>query len=111
MAKRLNPIKKRKYGNIKKVVDGFKFDSLKEANYYGKLKLQRLAKQVTLFELQPRYDLIVNNVNCGFYKADFKVWYSDGSIKVIDCKGVKTSTYALKKRLVKALYGIDIIEV
>ena len=65
-------------------------------------------------ELQPRYDLVVNGHKLGFYKADFR--YKDvpaGLIITEDVKSKATRTpvYILKKKLVKALYGIEIVEV
>lgn len=103
--------KRMKYRNVKVEIDGIKFDSKKEANYYGKLKLLKQAGEIVLFEMQPKYDLLVNDVKCGFYKADFKVYWKSGLIQVVDVKGMKTPIYQLKKKLVKAIYGIIIHEV
>lgn len=103
--------KRMKYRNIKTVIDDISFDSKKEARYYGKLKLLKQSGEVISFELQPKYDLIINGVKCGFYKADFLVNWKSGITRVVDVKGIKTPVYALKKRLVKAIYGIDIFEV
>ena len=100
-----------KYRNVKSVIDGITFDSKKEAAYYCKLKLLKLSGEVTEFELQPKFYLIVNNVKCGFYKADFKVIWKSGLTRIVDVKGMKTSVYQLKKKLVKAIYGIEILEV
>lgn len=113
MEKELNfqVTKRSKYRNVKVEIDGIKFDSKKEAAYYGKLKMLKKSGEVIDFQLQPRFDLIVNGINCGFYKADFKVLWKSGKIQITDCKGMKTTVYALKKRLVKAIHGIIIHEV
>lgn len=103
--------KRMKYRNVKSVIDGITFDSKKEAAYYAKLKLLKLAGEVTEYELQPKYYLVVNGVKWGFYKADFKVTWKSGLTRIVDVKGMKTSVYQLKKKLVKAIYGIDILEV
>jgi len=103
--------KRAKYGNVKVVVDNIKFDSKKEAAYYGKLKLLQKSGDVISFELQPRYDIVVNGKKCGYYKADFKVLWKTSGEKVVDVKGVRTAVFILKKKLVEALYGIVIIEV
>lgn len=102
-----------KYRNIKTVVDGVTFDSKKEARRYSELKLLEKARQIYGLDLQPQYLLQVNGEKIGVYKADFR--YIDRStvpnkIVVEDCKGVKTPVYRLKKKLVKAIYGIDILE-
>ena len=101
-----------KYGNKKTVIDGIPFSSKAEARRYEELKLMQKAKVITDLELQPRYDIIVNDHKCGFYKADFR--YTDretGKVVVEDVKGVKTAVYCLKKRLVKAIYGFDVVEI
>lgn len=103
-----------KYKNIKVTVNGITFDSKKEAGYYNVLKLKQLAKIIDSFEMQVRYDIIVNRHKIGFYKADF-VTYKDGKvIDVIDVKSEMTKklpVYRLKKKLIKALYGFDIVEI
>jgi hypothetical protein len=107
-----------KFGAKKTVINGITFDSIKEADYYRQLLLQKKAKKdterVVSIELQPRYDIIVNSQKIGFYKADFKVRRADGSIQIIDVKGLKKgSAYALfrlKKKLIEAIYDIEIIE-
>jgi len=103
--------KRMKYRNIKTVIDGITFDSKKEAAYYGTLVLLKKSGEVIDFELQPKYYLAINGVKCGFYKADFKVTWKSGVVRVVDVKGMKTPIYNLKKKLVKAIHGIDIIEV
>ena len=98
-----------KYGAIKTVVDGHIFDSKAEARRYQELRLMASAGEISDIELQPKYPLIVNGKNCGFYKADFRYKIA-GVLVVEDVKGVKTPVYQLKKKLVKALYDIDIVE-
>ena len=102
-------MKRNKYGAIKTIVDDITFDSKKEARRYVQLKLLVKAGVVTKLELQPRYDLIINTVKCGFYKADFR-YFENGREVVEDVKGMKTPVYNLKKKLIKAIYGIEIFE-
>jgi len=98
-----------KYKAIKTVVDGIKFDSKKEARRYCQLKLLVEAGKISELRLQPRFDLIVEGSKCGFYKADFE--YVEGGKRIIeDVKGVLTPVYKLKKKLIKAIYGIDVFE-
>ncbi len=101
-----------KYRNQKTMCDNIQFDSRKEAARYQELTLLERAGTICNIELQPRYNLVVNGQKLGFYKADFR--YRDvatGEVIVEDVKGVRTAVYMLKKKLVKALYGIEIIEV
>ena len=110
-------MKRNKYGAVKTEVDGIKFDSKAEAKRYKELKLLEKVGNITGLELQKRYDFIINGVNCGFYKADF-VYVTrlacDGAESygqtVEDVKGMKTPVYRLKKKLMKAIHGIDILE-
>lgn len=102
-----------KYRNVKTVVDNITFDSKKEAHRYGELKLLEKAGEIYGLDLQPQYLLQVGGEKIGIYKADFR--YIDRSVipnKIIveDCKGIKTPVYKIKKKLMKAIYGIDILE-
>ena len=102
-----------KYGNIKTVVDGIKFDSKKEAKRYGELKLLEKCGEIESLKLQPKFPIVVNDVKVCTYIADFE--YIDRKRKdcitiIEDVKGVKTSIYNLKKKLMKAVYKIDIFE-
>ncbi len=108
----MSQVKSSKYHNQKTLHNGIQFDSRKEADRYRDLLLLERAGMISHLELQPRYNLIVNGYKLGFYKADFR--YEDvatNSIVVEDVKGVRTAVYCLKKKLVKALYGIEIIEI
>jgi len=103
-----------KYKSIKTIVNGISFDSKKEAGYYGILRLKEKARLIQRFEMQVRYDLVVNGVNIGFYKADFVTYKNGKPLEVIDVKSEMTKKlpiYRLKKKLLKAIYGIDIVEI
>ena len=100
-----------KYHNKKTEYLGYTFASLREAVRYQELLWREKANEIEALELQPRYNLVVNGLFVGFYKADFR--YKDrktGNVIVEDAKGVRTSVYQLKKKLMKALYNIDIVE-
>ena len=103
-----------KYKNIKVKLDGITFDSKKEANYYGILKLKVKAKLIDSFAMQVRYDIVVNNHYIGFYKADFVTYKNAEVLDVIDVKSEMTKklpVYRIKKKLIKAIYNFDIIEI
>jgi hypothetical protein len=97
-----------KYNAKKTVVDDICFDSKAEALMYRDLKLMEKAGEISNLKLQPKYTLIPAFVNAKgipiravTYRADFA--YTDnarGGIKrVVDCKGMRTQTYLLKKKL------------
>ncbi|SCM71649.1 conserved hypothetical protein [uncultured Pleomorphomonas sp.] len=103
-----------KYHNHKCIVDGLSFDSKREAEHYQVLLLLQRAGQISNLRRQVRYDLMVNGIKICSYIADCV--YDDnrtGMIVVEDVKSgpTKTREYRLKKKLMKACLGIDIVEV
>ena len=115
-----------KYFNKKTEVDGIIFDSAKEARRYEDLSERQYAGDIRDLRRQVRYDLVVNGVKIGFYKADFV--YVDGETGQTIVEDVKPArrrdrsgrlvrapsnwtVYRIKKKLMKALHGIDVIEV
>lgn len=102
----------RKYQNILTEVDGIRFASKAEANRYGELKLMEYAGEIELLRLQPRYPLHVNGVKVADYMADFSYHETNTGKRVVeDVKGVKTPVYKLKRRLMKAIHDIEIVEI
>lgn len=108
--------KSSKFNNVKSEIDGYKFDSKKESEFYGSLKIKKQAGLIKDFKMQVPYEIIVNNIRIANYFLDFLVENNDGTIEYIDIKGkdkktnkfIKTGVFALKKRLVEAIYGIKI---
>lgn len=98
-----------KYHAVKTTIDGIVFDSKAEAARYNTLKLLERNGDIKLLAIHPQFILNVNGQKIGKYIADFS-YYENGKHIVEDVKGVKTPVYRLKKKLVKALYGIDILE-
>ncbi|UBH21593.1 DUF1064 domain-containing protein [Macrococcus armenti] len=90
--------------NAKKVeYDGHIFDSIVERDYYVYLKRNTLIEHI---ELQPRYELIpaFKKQRKMEYIADFEVTYTDGTVEVIDIKGMATETAKVKAKLFRYLY-------
>jgi hypothetical protein len=107
-----SPKKKSKYGNNKKEVDGIVFDSEKEANRYGELKLMLKAGIIGLLELQVPYELNPGGTHSLKYIADFVyIIRATGEKVVEDAKGHRTQVYLKKRRLMKKVHGITIKEV
>lgn len=104
-----------KYRNKRTEYNNITYDSKKEANYAIQLDWQIKAKEVVKWERQIRYKLIVEGINIGTYVLDFKVYYTDGSIRYIDVKGLKKgaaySIFTIKKKLMLALHKINVEEV
>ena len=102
--------KKSKYRNKKVTVDGIKFDSQKEAEYYCKLKSLKQAGEIKDFGLQPRYELQPAFEKNGkkyraiTYIADFVIVNNDGTTEVVDVKGVETQVFKIKQKLFEYKY-------
>ena len=114
-ARRLNliPVSRKggKYNNQKTTYNGKEYDSKKEAKRAWELDLLLKSGNIKGYETQPRYPIIHNGIKICTYIGDFLVTKTDGSRDLEDVKGVKTAVYVLKKKLVKAYYGIDIKEI
>ena len=104
--------KRHKYRAIPTEVDGHTFPSMAEANRYVDLKHLLEAGEIEHLELQPKYPIEVNGTKVCTYIADFRYWDAVKGVEVVeDVKGVATPIYRLKAKLVKATYGVEIIEV
>lgn len=101
-----------KYRNRITEVDGIKFHSQKEADFYCELLLRLKAREnIATFELQPEFvlqksfkDSTGKDQRAIKYVADFLIIYDDGTKEVVDVKGVKTKEYQIKKKLFLAKY-------
>lgn len=85
--------------------------SKKEAARCDDLHLLAAGKEIHSLTQQPVFELEVNGVRICRYIADFRYFDNRrGGWVTEDAKGCKTRDYKLKKKLVKALHGIDILE-
>lgn len=100
-----------KYRNTPTVVDGIKFDSKKESQYYGRCKMLKKAGEITKIECHVPFPLIVNGVLICTYEADFVLYYPDGTVRVKDVKSEATeglAVFRLKKALMLAIHKINV---
>ena len=127
-----------KYNNKKVVIDGIKFDSGKEGEYYLLLKDRLANGEISNLQRQVKYELVpaikatkevIKHLKCGDkiveveyvkqravnYVADFV--YTDnatGEQKVVDVKSAitaKNKEYILKKKMMLAFRGIELTEI
>ena len=107
-----------KYHSKKVIIDGIKFDSKREGEYYQKLKIleeKGLIKDLELQKewlLQDKFKINGKTRRKIVYKSDFSyVSTEDDRLHVIDVKGFRTDLYKLKKKLFEYKYGVEIEEV
>jgi len=98
-----------KYRNVRSLYKGMLFDSLKELRRYQELELNQQAGIISNLRRQVSFNLDVNRQRVCIYKADF-VYMENGKEVIEDAKGMRTDVYRLKKKLMKAVHGIEILE-
>lgn len=107
-----------KYGNKKTEIDGYTFDSMKEARHYVELKYLLRAGLISNLRLQVPFELIPSQRDEKgrvierpvTYKADF-VYEQAGQTVVEDTKGFKTKEYVIKRKLMLERHGIRVKEI
>ncbi len=103
-----------KYGNRKVEVDGMTFDSAKEGRRYADLKLMERGGEISDLKMQVPFRMLVEGVLVCTYVADFTYRrpVPIGTVLVVeDVKGMRTDVYKIKRRLMKAVHNIDVVEV
>lgn len=102
-----------KYGAKKTDYNGHKYHSKKEADYARSLDWKLKTGEILKWDRQVSMQITVNGEKICRYICDFVVTYPD-RVEHIDVKGMKSGIpyehFKLKKKLVKATLGIDIIE-
>ena len=99
-----------KWRNVRTTVDGIQFASQREARRYAELKIELRAGEITDLKLQKRFALRVNGIHVCDYVADF-VYHRKGIRVVEDAKGKATDVYRIKRALMRAIHGVEIVEV
>lgn len=106
--------------NAKKVeIDGIKFDSKAEGEYYLHLKQQVTERKILGFERQKRMLLqegfsvegVKGKIRPIFYVVDFIITENDGTLTYVDVKGMETDVFKLKKKLFMKRYNTALLKV
>lgn len=103
---------KSKYGNRKVEVDGRKYDSQREADRAQELIMMEKTGAIRDLQFQVPFPIVIGEVKICKYIADFTYQFQ-GKLWIEDCKAPflrKNPVYRLKKKMVKAVTGIDIFE-
>lgn len=106
--------KKSREGNKPKEYNGVMYQSTKEAHRAQQLDWMVAAEHIKTWERQVPIKIEIGGYHITTYLCDFVVDHGD-KLVYEDCKGRKSGgpyqMFQIKKRLVKALLGIDIIEI
>lgn len=101
--------KRHKYGAVKTVIDGIKFDSKAEAMYYQLHKHDKGMKMQEKFVLMDKFRLNGKAYREIAYVPDFTFYDDEGNlIKIVDVKGMQTSGFKIKAKLFANRYGMQI---
>ncbi|MCP1674142.1 hypothetical protein J2T57_001244 [Natronocella acetinitrilica] len=99
-----------KMGNRKTTINGQVFDSGWEAERYLQLRADEASGLITDLRTQVAFAIIINDMHVCDYVCDFAYLDADGEAVVEDAKGYLTPMYRLKKKLMRAVHGIEIRE-
>ena len=115
-------MKRNKYSAVKTVVDGYTFDSKREAAVYAELKLRERAGEISCVKVHPQYRFEKDDpdglpVLIQKYKADFsflELAHAQGEEpywveRVVDVKSPVTAKkldYIRTRKMMRAWFGI-----
>lgn len=97
-----------KYGNKKTWYNNVLYDSKAEAKYASDLDLRLRGKDILAWDRQIKFPIVINGKKVCTYVCDFVVTNKDKTVEYIDVKGVETDVFILKKKLVEAIYPVEI---
>lgn len=97
-------INKHKFKSKPVYDDGQHFPSTLEWSYYKHLKMLICAGEVIFFLRQVPFHL-PGGVK---YVVDYQIFNTDGSVRFVDVKGMETSEFKLKVKIVQNLYPVEI---
>lgn len=96
--------RKSKYNATPTEIDGIRFASKAEANYYANLKILQRAGEIKMFLMQVPFHL-PGKIK---YVLDFVVFHASGEVDYVDVKGMETQIFKIKRKLVEEFYPIKI---
>jgi len=98
-----------KYGAKKCTIDGHKFDSLAEGNYYIILRDRLKKQEIGELQIHPYFTIMINGDKIGKVILDFS--YYDKKLEkyiYVDVKGVDTAISKWKRKCVEAEFKIKV---
>lgn len=101
-----------KYHARQTVIDGIRFDSLREGERYCELVILQKAGEIDLLEVHPKFEIIPGfridgkKIRATYYEADFKYW--DRKIARMIVEDVKAFDKRTGKYLITPLSALKI---
>jgi len=99
--------KLQKYNAKSIEIDGVYFPSKIEGEYYRRAKLRVRAGELLYFLMQVPFVL----PGAVRVRVDFMEVFADGRLRFVDVKGRVTASFERNRKLVKAVFGVDIVPV
>ena len=115
-----------KFNAVRTVTENAAYDSKHEASRIESLFVLEQAGVICNLRVHPIYDLVVGGVHIAKYEADanflvkkeFVLHTLDGPLTLmpgefctVDAKGCKTPAYKMKRRLMKGIHQIEVLEI
>lgn len=98
-----------KYRAIRTEVDGHTFPSRREATRYQQLKILQQAGKIARLQLQPAFDIYINDIKICKVILDFSYWDLEKRRPVYeDSKGIDNALSKLKRKMVEAAHDIRV---
>lgn len=93
-----------KYGNRPCDYNGYIYDSGMEAEYAKELDMRLKANDITAWERQFKIEIWINGMWILNHKVDFRIEHNDGSFELVECKGMETKDWRIRKKLLEAVW-------
>lgn len=103
--------KRTKHNNVKVETEDGVFDSKKEYKRYKELRLLLKKGEIGFLAKQVQFELNKGGSHSLIYIADFVYTTKEGKQVVEDVKGMRTTVYKKKKKLMKQIHKIEIKEI
>lgn len=104
IAEKYGAVPKPKYGN-ERVGE---YDSKLEMRGFGELEIRQKLGEISGLKLHPRFPIVWPGQEEPFTTVEMDASFMEqGALRVVDWKGHDTALSRLKRKLLKAAYGID----
>jgi len=112
--KSLAQVRKNKFNAKKVIYNNIEYDSTIEAKFSEYLDLLKNGNKIIDYKYHVVYPIEINGILICKYELDFLVKISSTETKHYDtkgfCKNTAYSLFRIKKKLMKAIHNIDVIE-